>query len=147
MIKIEVANMQDGLKVNPSHIKKVVKSVLKDENVENAEVSVALVDNERMAKINGRYCNRNYPTDVLAFPLETDFDGKGTMLADIIASCEMASERARELDISPQAEVMFYIVHGLLHILGYDDATAKKRRQMDTLQRTILREFGYELEK
>ena len=147
MIKIEVANMQDELKVNPSHIKRVVKGVLKSEKVDNAEVSVALVDNERMAEINGRYRKRNHPTDVLAFPLEKDFDGKGTLLADIIASCEMANERARELSISPQTEIMFYIVHGLLHILGYDHATAKARRAMDKLQRGFLREFGYQLEK
>jgi len=147
LIKIEVANMQRQLKVNPSHIKRVVKSVLKSENMENAEVSVALVDNERMAEINARYRNTNSPTDVLAFPLEKNLDGKGTLLADIIASCEMANERARELNISPQAELMFYIVHGLLHILGYDDATAKGRRAMNKLQRRLLREFGYELEK
>ena len=138
--------MQNELNVKGSEIKKVLKNVLKKENVQNAEISVALVDNERISQINKRYLKRKDPTDVLAFLLEEDIDGTGTMLADIIASCEMAKQTALRLRISPQAEIMNYIVHGLLHILGYDDDTIKKRNKMNKLQRAILEEFGYHLD-
>ena len=146
MIRIEVANMQDELAVKGSEIKKIVKNVLKREKVQNAEISVALVDNERIAQINERYREDSDPTDVLSFLLEEDIDGKGTMLADVIASCEMAKTNANKLSISPQAEIMNYIIHGLLHVLGYDDDTIKSRNKMNKLQRAVLEDFGYHLE-
>ena len=147
MIKIEVANMQDALKVKASNIKKMLKSVLKKENVKNAEISVALVDNKKIVELNKKYLNKGQGTDVLSFLLDTNFDGQGTILGDIITSCEMAKESARRLKITAQAEVMNYIIHGLLHILGYDDDTSKKRHKMHNFQRAILEDFGYHLEK
>ena len=147
MIKIEVADMQEVMKVKPSAIRNVLKSVLKQEDVCNAEISVALVDNEQIIELNERYLDTAEPTDVLSFLLEEDFDGQGTMLCDIIASCEMAKQQAHRYAISPQAEVMQYLVHGLLHVLGYDDNTRKKRNQMNKLQRAVLHDFGYQLEK
>jgi len=146
LIRIEVADMQDELAVKGSEIKKIVKNVLKREKIQNAEISIALVDNERIAQINKRYREDSDPTDVLSFLLEENIDGKGTMLADVIASCEMAKTNARKLRISPQAEIMNYIVHGLLHVLGYDDDTIKSRNKMNKLQRAVLEHFGYHLE-
>ena len=98
------------------------------------ELSIALVDDAAIAAINQQFLHHAGPTDVISFNL-------GDGLGEIVVSAERAVIVARQLRRPPAAELALYLVHGLLHIAGYDDHTPAQRRAMRTAERRVLRQF------
>lgn len=140
MIKIYWADQQKYLKVNKRNLGTALRTVLKKSGHHNISISIALVDNKQIRRLNRKYLNRNESTDVLAFPLADSIEsGKENLLGEIVASTEQALHEARRRNYSPHQELALYCVHGLLHLLGYDDITPKKRRAMEKKQSEILR--------
>jgi probable rRNA maturation factor len=117
---------------------------------EGSEVSVTFVTNERIREINREYRNKDAVTDVISFALEELGEGEvelvGTgmprILGDIIISIARAEEQAEEYGHSFMREFGFLAVHGFLHLLGYDHMTEEDEREMFTLQKEILDEYG-----
>lgn len=117
---------------------------------EGSEVSVTFVTNERIREINREYRNKDAVTDVISFALEELGEGEvelvGTdmprILGDIIISIARAEEQAEEYGHSFMREFGFLAVHGFLHLLGYDHMTEDDEREMFTLQKEILDEYG-----
>ena len=113
--------------INYKLIEKVISEALRYEGVnDNTEVSVTIVDNEEIRKINNKFRNIDRATDVLSFPL-IDFDneslpddGSKIYLGDIIISIERAKEQAKEYGHSIDREIGFLTAHSMLHLLGYD---------------------------
>lgn len=111
------------------------------------EISLTLVDNPSIQKLNKEFRNLDRPTDVLSFALE-----EGTalvmpqntvpMLGEIVISAEKALAQAEEYGHSFQREMAFLTVHGMLHLLGYDHQTPAQRKEMEGLQRQILAVLG-----
>ncbi|MFN6963192.1 MAG: rRNA maturation RNase YbeY [Pyrinomonadaceae bacterium] len=88
--------------------------------------SVALVSDRRMTELNGFFRGKDSTTDVLSFPHEPDeFDTDSTNLGDIVISAEQAQKQADENGLTLEAEIKQLIVHGLLHLCGYDHETDK----------------------
>lgn len=118
--------------------------------VENAEVSISFVDNDRIQEINAEYRDKDQPTDVISFALEEEGEGeieiKGEdlprMLGDIIISVPKAIEQAEEHGHSFRREMGFLTLHGFLHLLGYDHMTEEDEKEMFGLQDTLLNSFG-----
>lgn len=112
------------------------------------EVSVLLVDNQTIQKLNKEYREKDAPTDVLSFALnegdEPDvIDGpEGTLLGDIIISLEKAAEQAREYGHSIEREMAFLTVHGMLHLLGYDHESEADRSEMRQEEEQVLAALG-----
>jgi len=100
--------------------------------LEDAELSILLCDDATIRKLNRRYRKMNKATDVLAFPMG---DGPGSdvqqaLLGDVAISLPTATRQARQHDRPIIEEVTFLLAHGLLHLLGYDHATASEEREM-----------------
>jgi probable rRNA maturation factor len=122
----------------------------KKEIEDESEVSVTFVNNERIWEINREYRDKDAPTDVISFAMEELGDGEIEMigadmprvLGDIIISIEKASEQAKEYGHSFLRELGFLTVHGFLHLLGYDHMTEDEEKEMFTLQKEILDEYG-----
>lgn len=121
------------------------------EGVENeSEVSVTFVTNEKIQEINRDYRGKDSPTDVISFALEELGDGEievsgadmPRVLGDIIISLTKAAEQAEEYGHSYVREVGFLLVHGFLHLLGYDHETERDEKIMFAKQRDILDEYG-----
>lgn len=91
------------------------------------EVNVILVSDRRIAALHKKFMNIGDATDVLTF-----------QHGEIFVSVETARENARRFDASPDAEIRLYIVHGLLHLLGFDDKNAEDARLMTEVQRRVL---------
>ncbi|MDF2607194.1 MAG: rRNA maturation RNase YbeY [Bacillales bacterium] len=114
----------------------------------DAEVSVSFVDNNEIQELNKQYRNKDYATDVLSFPLEDDIDeiaaitGPEVAIGDIIISVEKAKEQAEEYNHSLERELGFLIIHGFLHLIGYDHETDDDEKTMFNLQKEILEEYG-----
>jgi probable rRNA maturation factor len=117
---------------------------------DGSEVSVTFVSNERIREINREYRNKDAVTDVISFALEELGEGEVEMvgadlpriLGDIIISISKAKEQAEEYGHSFMREFGFLAVHGFLHLLGYDHMTEEDEREMFTLQKDILDEYG-----
>jgi probable rRNA maturation factor len=122
----------------------------KKEIEDGSEVSVTFVNNERIWEINREYRDKDAPTDVISFAMEELGEGEIEMigadiprvLGDIIISIEKASEQAKEYGHSFLRELGFLTVHGFLHLLGYDHMTEDEEKEMFTLQKEILDEYG-----
>jgi probable rRNA maturation factor len=98
----------------------------------DAELSILLCDDETIRHLNHRYRKKNRPTDVLAFPMQEgpDLAPQSPLLGDVVISLPTAARQAEERDRPIIAEVTFLLAHGLLHLLGYDHATAEEEREM-----------------
>ena len=109
----------------------------------NAEVSVVLTDDDAIRALNRAYRQRDTATDVLAFAMREGpmvFDN--TPLGDVVISEPTAKSQAAELGITPAARCAELLIHGLLHLLGYDHQTDEDDRKMRELTARLLREHG-----
>lgn len=131
-------------------VRQAINRVLKLLVSSDSEVSVLFVDDEEITEINRQYLNRNQPTNVIAFPMrEGDFgEINPHVLGDIIISVDTALGDANQEDLSFDDEIMYLIIHGLLHLLGYDheksqeDAKIMKEKEREVF--FALR--GYEID-
>lgn len=90
------------------------------ESAAGKEFSVVFVSDDRIRKLNSRFRGKNRPTDVLSFPFGEDYDG---FLGDIVISAEKAAEQAAANGLTLELEIRQLILHGLLHLAGYDHET------------------------
>jgi probable rRNA maturation factor len=136
VIRIHIRNLQKRLPVDRPLIKKIVQSVCSRENPGTAhQISVCLVNDARMRRLNSRFHHRDAPTDVLAFPLSDD---PAEIIADIFVSTDTAVSQARTYRTNPRYEMYLYVIHGLLHIAGYNDLTAADKRCMRRKEKEYL---------
>lgn len=109
------------------------------------ELSVILVDPERMTELNSAHMGADRPTDVLAFPLDTVEEAtadRPSILGDVVLCPAVAAEQAGQNRTSTQAEMEMLTVHGILHLLGYDHAEPKEKAEMFGLTDTLLAAFN-----
>ncbi len=135
-MSVAIANEQRRLRVPRKKIHEIVEAVLADRGKAGLDVSVAVVDNRAIRKLNRQYLGRDDVTDVIAFGGEDEW-GHG-LLGDIAVSAEKARQEAERRGGSAQAELLLYVVHGLLHLLGMDDATPAQAERMHQEALSIL---------
>jgi probable rRNA maturation factor len=109
--------------------------VLEREGRPRARLSVALVDDTEMAAIHRFYLGVEGPTDVVSFPLD---DAHDDLLGEVVVSTDTAAREAAARSIPLDEEVLRYVVHGTLHLLGYDDHRPADRRRMHARQEELL---------
>lgn len=138
MIKVAINNQQTLHKVDRARLKEGVKRVLQGEGIEHAVISIAVVDDPTMHDLNRRYLQHDYPTDVLSFLLEEDDD---RLEGEIIISADYAAREAEQFAWSAQDEMLLYVIHGALHLAGYDDLEPEWKAEMRTKERQYLAAF------
>jgi probable rRNA maturation factor len=126
-------------------LQKAAEESLKHVRQGNAqvEVTIVLTDDERIRELNRQFLGFDTPTDVLAFPSEdTDPDTASLYLGDIVVSYPQATLQANQGGHSVQAELQLLVVHGMLHLLGYDHAEERQKTAMWAEQQKILDQLG-----
>ncbi len=123
-------------------IRRVVRTILQAESCPGAEISVALLDEASVRDLNVRYAGQSEDTDVLAFDLTGEDDG-ASLVGQVVVNVEMARRRSAERDIDPVAELMLYVTHGCLHLLGHDDAQPEQAAAMHQREDELLERLGY----
>lgn len=152
MYQIDIADTQDRLELEEQFLIQVAQKVLAAEEVAAAEISVALVDDAAIHDINRQYLGHDYPTDVISFLLDCEpansthpaspLRGRGKRLdGEVIISTETAIQQAGDFGWSPREEVVLYLIHGLLHLVGYDDLSYTERAVMRARERAMLALF------
>ena len=137
---ILVRNLQRRQRLNSRLLKRIGSRTLASLGCENAEVSLLLVTDARIATLNTLYRGDPTPTDVLSFPLGEGFFPHlhPTLLGDVVISVETAARQARGGGRSLEEETARLLIHGLLHLTGYDHAERREAREMFRLQRRLL---------
>jgi len=125
-MKIDLVNLQ-STDIDGRFVQRVTRRAALEASARSGTVSIALVDDARIAELNRAHRKRNRPTDVLAY--EGDEQDAG-YLGDVVISVETAARQAGEVDRPVFHEVAWLAAHGMLHLLGYDDATAADRAVM-----------------
>ena len=150
MYNIDIINQQTHVALDEDFLREMAERTLAEEGVAAAHISVAIVDNATIHDLNRRYLEHDFETDVLSFLLESSPEqsfapgapgprGAGRRIeGEIILSGEMAVQRAGEFLWSPHDETVLYLVHGLLHLVGYDDLTEVEQRVMREREGAIL---------
>ena len=123
----QVADRQEFIPRAKAACKRAAEAVLKER-----KVVVALVDDKTIAEVHGRYMDDPTPTDVISFPH-----------GEIVVSAETALREAEARGISPLHELVLYVVHGSLHLAGYDDRTPKALAKMRAAERSTLSALGF----
>lgn len=147
---ITVKNEQSDLKISVVQIRRLVSHVLACEKVSCNELSVFLVNAESLSKLHDQFFNDPSPTDCISFPID-DMDGEEyRYLGDIFICPKTALTYAAKNHKDLYEEVSLYIVHALLHLLGYDDREPKEKARMRRKEASLmksLKQYGLLLKK
>jgi probable rRNA maturation factor len=149
-ISVEVSNRQRRVAVNAPWLARTARAALAAQAVAAAEVCVVVVDDHRIAALHGEWFADPTPTDVITFDLAAGDPAAdaAAVRGDVVVSVETAARMARALRHAGQTgwttrhELAYYVVHGILHLTGYDDRTVGDRRAMRARERTVMRAIG-----
>ncbi|MCP4669157.1 MAG: rRNA maturation RNase YbeY [Deltaproteobacteria bacterium] len=143
-IRINSRSKTLGLKTGK--IKRKLRRVLKDLDFDDKELSILLTDDDEIARLNRSYLGRKGPTNVLAFPM-MDFhaDGfEGNLLGDVVISIDTALRQSEESGASFSLAFDRLVIHGLLHLLGYDhEQSEPEARRMEEEEERLLTLMGH----
>ena len=139
-IDVEISDTQRQLKIDHEELGRVVRRTLAAEGIARASISVALVNDRTIHELNRTHLGHDWPTDVISFSLsEAD---EPVLAGELVVSAEMADTTAREAGTDPRAELTLYVVHGLLHLCGYNDQTLEEIGVMRRREGELLTEAG-----
>lgn len=139
---IEVVNRQRKLPVDCERWQAFAVKAMRVLPTEAAGVTVAFVSDRAMSELNRLWRHKRGTTDVLSFPAEQDeFERlEGLSLGDVVISVEQAARQAKENDLSLDQEIAQLILHGLIHLCGYDHSTDSG--EMDRLELRLRKKLG-----
>ena len=130
---VRIFNRQRTLALTALPVRRLVTHVLAQEGKTCDEVSIYFVNTPTICRLHADYFNDPSPTDCISFPLDEADDDEGfpyRVLGDVFVCPETAVKYAQSRSLDPYHEVTLYIVHGLLHLMGYDDMNPICRRRM-----------------
>lgn len=145
-IEIHISDRQSLLPAPDGRLREAIQRVLESEQIHSAEISLVLVDDAAIQQINRDYLGHDYPTDVISFTLGSD-DAEAVadraasdrpLEGELVVSVETAIREASSHGWSPADELLLYVVHGMLHLCGYDDLTDEARPIMRVRERQVL---------
>ena len=139
VIAVELTNRQTTLPPDEPRLAEAVRRVLAGEGIARAEVSVALVDDREMRELNRQFLAHDYATDVLSFVLEATAE---RLEGEIVVSADTAVAAAEKYGWPAEDELLLYVVHGALHLAGWDDAGEEQAATMRRRERHYLASFG-----
>jgi len=126
-----IKNQQGIIPVEAKKIRKAAERILASLRISGYELSVLLLDNKGIRAVNKKYLNRNRPTNVISFSLaEGEFGNiNSQVLGDVVISVEKALEQAETRGTSLEEELTFLLIHGILHLVGYDHEKKGSERE------------------
>ena len=153
---IDIVDQQQGLAIDFDRVRAVIERVLEEERIPSAEISVALVDDAAIHRLNREFLGHDYPTDVISFRLSAEHSpspdsglraelpdtpllpNTDHLEAELVISTETALRESSGHGWPADDELLLYVVHGTLHLCGYDDLTDAARPIMRDRERHYL---------
>jgi len=144
-MNVVITNRQRVKKVNLRLLKKIANALLTELEIEKVDIGICLVATPEMTRLNETFLRHAGPTDVITFdhsdPSSQTPDPSPQIHGEIFICVDEAVLQARQFSTSWQSEVIRYLVHGVLHLLGFDDSSAGARRKMKREENRRLREI------
>jgi rRNA maturation RNase YbeY len=128
---LSVENIHPSRTLPAETVERLVRHVLDAEDATPVHVSVVLAGHDTVRRLNAEYLDHDYNTDVLSFSLREEASLEAVE-GEVYVDLDTAAERHEEFDTSFEREAGRYVVHGVLHLLGYDDATEDGQQAMRT---------------
>lgn len=142
LFEVEIEN-RSGREIDEKHLIAVAGRVLKHLSLAPGELGVALVTPQEMARLNQEHMSRQGATDVISFPLDVAEAGSlgevPLLLGDVVICPEAAARQAEERGLAVEEEICLLLIHGLLHIAGYDHEADEG--EMEEIQEELFQEF------
>jgi probable rRNA maturation factor len=141
VITVEIADQQADLLLDHRRLEDAVRTVLVEAAVASAQISLAVVDDATIRRLHREYLAADEATDVLSFLLDRSGD---YLEGEVIVSAQTARRAAVRFGWPPEDELLLYVIHGTLHLVGYRDATPAERAEIRRRERTCLGRLGVE---
>jgi probable rRNA maturation factor len=140
-VQIQIDNRQRRHKILKRPLRRIARKILSVSGYPDAELSILILDNAGIQEINREYLQRDRPTNVISFAMQ-EGEGAGLsplVLGDVVISAERAATDAADAGIPFEHELWFLLLHGILHLLGYDHerGTEEEARQMEAREAEI----------
>ena len=140
-MKIQIENRQRTQKVRKLFLRKIARKILSVSGCPEAELSILIVDDAEIRIINRDYLQRDKPTNVISFAMREGEGGElcPDLLGDVVISAETAARDAAEAGIPYEHELLFLLLHGILHLLGYDHERSgvEEAERMEAREREV----------
>ncbi|MCD4689219.1 MAG: rRNA maturation RNase YbeY [Desulfuromonadaceae bacterium] len=138
---IQLENRQKNKQIEETSLKKVAQKILNDLACPDGELSVLIVDDVQIREINRDYLQRDWPTNVISFAMREGEGGEvhPELLGDVVISADTAARDAAEAGLPFESELYFLLLHGVLHLFGYDHerGSEEEARRMEEMERTL----------
>ena len=133
---------------HPSQFKEWVGVVLSDqithlENLNDVELTIRIVDEDEMIDLNYRYRHKNGSTNVLSFPVQVDVDFDYHVLGDIVICAAVVELEAKQQNKELLSHWAHMVVHGILHLLGFDHENELTARRMENIEISLMKQLGF----
>jgi len=141
-MEVLIDNRQKKYKISRTTVQQKTTDILNALDYHDAELSILIVDDPQIAILNKKYLRRNGPTNVIAFPMRTEqFSNiNPELLGDVVISIETAEKEGKSIGISMEERFTQLLVHGILHLLGYDhEKSEKEADKMEKKSEEILK--------
>lgn len=125
-----VFNQQNTLSIDPQSVKTATEFILKHANARFNELTIYFVEEDEICKLHADFFDDPSPTDCISFPMDDASDAGYKVLGDIFINPKAAIEYAKTENSDPYEELTLYLIHGILHLLGYDDLTEEETKKM-----------------
>jgi probable rRNA maturation factor len=145
MITVRITKHFRAIPIDTARLRTLVKAVCERFEVREGVVSVGIVNDAEMSEMNMRFLGHEGTTDSLSFDLSDGAAPGDARLFDLIVNAELAAREAARRGHSADAELALYVTHGLLHNLGFNDATPAQAGRMHRMEDEILQDLGYGL--
>ena len=131
--------VRTGRKIDLRLLEKIAAAALEELEIENPELGIVLIGAKEMVLMNEKFLGHEGPTDVITF----DYSEKRKQLhGEVFVCVEVAQKQAKEFGTSRQSEMVRYIVHGILHLMGHDDLQVVARKKMKREEGRLVRELS-----
>jgi len=141
---LEILDEQDEFAVDLGKVRTLCERILDDNGVTSGKINVVLVDSYTIQQYNRDFLQHDYPTDTISFTTEYLRD-EGHLEGEVLVCTEIAKERAEEFSWTAEEELLLYVVHGMLHLIGFEDATPEQQAIMQEKERNYLATLGIQV--
>jgi len=136
---LEILDEQDVFEVDTGEVRSLCETILDDAGIVSGRLGVVLVESDTIQQFNKDFLKHDCPTDVISFPIE---ERRGYLEAEVLANAQIAKERAGEFCWTPREELLLYVAHGVLHLVGFDDILPEDRAVMRQKEKEYLADIG-----
>jgi probable rRNA maturation factor len=138
--EVSISNRQERVSIDARKIKRAAKRILHGLGFQGYELSLVIVDDQEITRLNRQYFHRNRPTNVISFPMAAGDPASlhSRILGDVIISAETAKRQTEEAGGKAEDEILFLLIHGILHLAGYDhEETGDEREKMEAKEKEL----------